>query len=152
MMGVPCFLSCLTRTSANSRTKTLLPSSVVYLRSLPPVHHELPKTEIIFPVKYLIRGVPQPLDAPLPDIPPDPSSPKYQAHMAKIAGCADCHTPMVQGDEVKGMGLAGGQLFRGPWGRVASADITPDETGVKNYTEDFFSCRCCAPASSMASR
>ena len=113
-------------------------SLVVYLRSLPPVHHELPKTEIIFPVKYLIRGVAQPLDAPLPDIPPDPSSPKYQAHMAKIAGCADCHTPMVQGDEVKGMGLAGGQLFRGPWGRVASANITPDETGVKNYTEDFF--------------
>jgi mono/diheme cytochrome c family protein len=113
-------------------------SIVVYLRSVPPVHHELPKTEIIFPVKYLIRGVPQPLTSPVPDISPDPNSPKYQAHMAKISGCADCHTPSVQGEQVKGMTLAGGQPFKGPWGNVASANITPDDTGIKNYTADFF--------------
>ena len=35
-------------------------SIVVYLRSLPPVHSQLPNTEIIFPVKYLIRSVPEP--------------------------------------------------------------------------------------------
>ena len=58
--------------------------------------------------------------------------------MAKIDGCADCHTPTVQVEEVKGMGLAGGQPFRGPWGNVASANITPDDTGIRNYTEDFF--------------
>jgi mono/diheme cytochrome c family protein len=113
-------------------------SIVVYLRSVPAVHHELPKTEIIFPVKYLIRGVPQPLEAPVPDIPPDANSPKYQAHMAKIAGCADCHTPSVQGEDVKGMALAGGEAFRGPWGYVATANITPDDTGIRNYTEDTF--------------
>lgn len=33
-------------------------SIVVFLRSLPPVRNPLPKTEIIFPVKYLIRSVP----------------------------------------------------------------------------------------------
>jgi len=33
-------------------------SIVVYLRSVPPVHHELPKTEIIFPVRSIIRSVP----------------------------------------------------------------------------------------------
>ncbi len=33
-------------------------SIVVYMRSLPPVRNELPPTEIIFPVKYLIRSVP----------------------------------------------------------------------------------------------
>ena len=38
-----------------------LASVVVYLRSLAPaVHAELSKTEIIFPVKYLIRSVPEP--------------------------------------------------------------------------------------------
>jgi mono/diheme cytochrome c family protein len=113
-------------------------SIVVYLRSVPPVHHELPATEIIFPVKYLIRTVPQPLTAPVPDILPDANNPKYAAHMAKIAGCADCHTPTVQGEEVKGMGMAGGEPFRGPWGYVASANITPDDTGIKNYTQDIF--------------
>src|SRR5579864_7626037 len=38
-----------------------LASVVVYLRSLPAVHNPLPNTQIIFPVKYLIRNAPQPL-------------------------------------------------------------------------------------------
>jgi hypothetical protein len=29
-------------------------------------------------------------------------------------------------------------LFRGPWGSVASANITPDDTDIKNYSQDFF--------------
>src|SRR5271170_2513557 len=39
-----------------------LASLVVYLRSLPPVHRQQPPTQLIFPVKYLIRSVPQPLE------------------------------------------------------------------------------------------
>lgn len=113
-------------------------SLVVYLRSLPAVHHELPKTEIIFPVKYLIRNVPEPLTAPVPEINPDADPQKYAAHVARIAGCADCHTPHLRGDEVPGMTLAGGQPVIGPWGHPASANLTPDDTGIKNYTEDFF--------------
>ena len=42
-----------------------LASVVVYIRSLPPVNHPLPATDIIFPVKYLIRTVPQPITAPV---------------------------------------------------------------------------------------
>src|SRR5580693_1863594 len=38
-----------------------LASVVVYLRALPPLHNPLPPTDIHFPVKYLIRGVPQPV-------------------------------------------------------------------------------------------
>src|SRR3989441_6608255 len=38
-----------------------LASVVVYLRSLAPVKNPLPKTEIIFPVKYLIRNAPEPV-------------------------------------------------------------------------------------------
>src|SRR6202521_2023922 len=41
-----------------------LASLVVYLRSLPAVRNPLPNTEIIFPVKYLIRSVPEPLTVP----------------------------------------------------------------------------------------
>ena len=37
-----------------------------------------------------------------------------------------------------GLALAGGEPFRGPWGRVASANITPNDTGIKNYSQDFF--------------
>ena len=50
-----------------------LASVVVYRRSLPPVRNPLPNTEIIFPVKYLIRDVPHPLTSPVPA--PDLSDP-----------------------------------------------------------------------------
>src|SRR5262249_45995367 len=86
-------------------------SIIVYLRSLPPVKHESPKSEIIFPVKYLIRNVPQPLTAPVPEISPTADPLEYGAHVARIAGCGDCHTPQVQGKEVPGMELAGGTPF-----------------------------------------
>ena len=35
-----------------------LASVIVYLRSLPPVHKQRPATELVFPVNYLIRSVP----------------------------------------------------------------------------------------------
>jgi mono/diheme cytochrome c family protein len=113
-------------------------SIVVYLRSLPAVHHELPKTEIIFPVKYLIRSVPEPLTGAVAPINPDTEPQKYAAFMAKVAGCADCHTPQERGNAVPGMTLAGGEPMDGPWGKLSSANLTPDDTGIKNYTEDFF--------------
>ena len=40
-----------------------LASIIVYVRTLAPVRNVLPKTEIIFPVKYLIRNAPQPVTA-----------------------------------------------------------------------------------------
>ena len=115
-----------------------LASVVVYLRSLPPVRNELPTTEIIFPVKYLIRSVPQPLSAPVPDVPPDAGLVKYGAHLVSLAGCGDCHTSQIQGQNVAGMEFAGGQPFPGPWPMVASANITPDSTGISGYTDDSF--------------
>ena len=51
-----------------------LASVVAFLRSLPAVKNPLPSTEIAFPVKYLIRGVPNPLKGPV--TPPDLSSPE----------------------------------------------------------------------------
>ncbi len=48
-----------------------LASIVVYLRSLPPVRHELPTTEVIFLVKYLIRNAPEPVSGAVAS--PDPS-------------------------------------------------------------------------------
>src|SRR5579863_4307602 len=42
-----------------------LASVIVFLRSLPPVRNALPRTQIIFPVKYLMRSTPQPVTAPV---------------------------------------------------------------------------------------
>jgi mono/diheme cytochrome c family protein len=114
-----------------------LASVVVYLRSLPPVHSQLEKTEIIFPVKYLIRSVPEPVTAPVAS--PDPADRvKYGQYLVTIGGCGDCHTPQKRGQPVAGFAYAGGLLMRGPWGDVSTANITPDASGISYYDEALF--------------
>jgi mono/diheme cytochrome c family protein len=114
-----------------------LASIVVYIRSLPPVRNPLPKTEIIFPVKYLIRNVPQPLTAPVPA--PDLSSPvKRGEYLVRMAVCANCHTPAVRGQSIAGMDFAGGFTLNGALPAVTSANITPDPSGISYYDENLF--------------
>jgi mono/diheme cytochrome c family protein len=112
-------------------------SVIVYLRSLPAVRSELPKTEIIFPVKYLVRNAPRPLSAPVAEAAfPDPV--KRGEHLVQLAGCLDCHTPSDKGSPLPGMKGAGGEGFEGPWGFLASANITQDESGIPYYDEALF--------------
>jgi mono/diheme cytochrome c family protein len=114
-----------------------LASIVVYIRSLPPIRNSLPKTEIIFPVKYLIRNAPQPLTAPVP--PPDLSSPvKRGEYLVRMAGCATCHTPQQRGQSNAAMAFAGGFTFNGPLPTVTSGNITPDPSGIPYYDENLF--------------
>ena len=113
-------------------------SIVVYLRSLPPVRNPLPPTEIIFPVKYLIRGVPQPVTSPVPDLAPNSDAVARGAYLVNMAACSNCHTPFDKGRDVPGMAFAGGFLLSGAWGSVAAANITPDPSGISYYDEALF--------------
>ncbi len=114
-----------------------LASIVVYLRSLPPVRNALPKTEIIFPVKYLIRSVPEPLTKPVP--PPDRSTQvKRGEYLVRIADCDGCHTPQQRGESNLALAFAGGFEFEGPLPTVTSANITPDPSGISYYDEELF--------------
>jgi mono/diheme cytochrome c family protein len=113
-------------------------SIVVYLRSLPPVQRRQPATEIVVPVRYLIRSVPEPLNAPVPA--PNLSTPaKRGAYLMTIGACGDCHTPQDDhGQPIPGLEFAGGFVFDGPWGRVASANLTPDPSGIPYYDVALF--------------
>ncbi len=114
-----------------------LASVIVYLRSIPPIRKALPPTEIIFPVNYLIRTVPQPITEPVPE--PDLSTPvKRGQYLVTVAGCTDCHTPQTKGQPIRGLEFAGGFILEGPWGRLASANITPDASGISYYDEAMF--------------
>jgi len=88
-----------------------LASIVVYLRSLPAVRNPLPATEIIFPVKYLIRSAPEPITSPVaaPDL---SDQVKRGAYLVKMAVCADCHTPQSQGQPVAGMEFGAEKCLR----------------------------------------
>jgi mono/diheme cytochrome c family protein len=114
-----------------------LASIVAYLRSLPPVHNPLPKTEIIFPVKYLIRNAPQPLTAPVPT--PDSSTAvKRGEYLVRMASCGSCHTRTDRGVSNPALAFAGGFSFNGALPSVTSANITPDATGISYYDENLF--------------
>jgi mono/diheme cytochrome c family protein len=115
-----------------------LASIIVYLRTLAPVRQQQPATEIVFPVRYLIRSVPEPLDAPVPA--PDLSTAeKRGAYLVTIGACANCHTPQDQrGQPIPGMDFGGGFVFEGPWGRVASANLTPAPSGIPYYDVALF--------------
>jgi mono/diheme cytochrome c family protein len=114
-----------------------LASVIVYLRSLPPVHHELPATALIFPVKYLIRSAPQPVTAPVRG--PDPSDRlAWGKYMVTIAGCEDCHTPNNHGQEIPGMSFAGGMVLKTARSQAAAANITQDASGIPYYDEAVF--------------
>jgi len=114
-----------------------LASVIVYLRSLPPVRRAIPKTELIFPVKYLIRSAPHPLSGTVPA--PDLSTPvKRGDHLVTLGGCRDCHTPQHNGQRMTELDLAGGFFLRGPWGEMASANITQAPSGIPYYDEGLF--------------
>lgn len=115
-----------------------LAAVIVYFRSLPPLRNPLPKTEIIFPVKYLIRGVPQPVTSSVAEIPATSDPVQRGAHLVNMAGCSDCHTPQEKGKEIPGLTFAGGFPFPGPWGNVSSANLTPDASGIPYYDEALF--------------
>ena len=115
-----------------------LASIIVYLRTLPPVRNLLPKTEIIFPVKYIMRNEPQPVTAPVAA--PDVSDPvKRGRFLVNLTGCADCHTPVDSHHvPIPGLDFSGGQVLHAPWGTVASANLTPDPSGIPYYDQAMF--------------
>lgn len=111
-----------------------LASIIVYLRTIRPAHNPLPKSEIPFPLSRLINGVPRPLTEPVP--PPDSSSPARRGeYLARIADCAGCHTPRDdRGRPIAALAYGGGNKV----GPVATANITPDPTGISYYDEATF--------------
>lgn len=106
-----------------------LASVVVYLRSLAPVLNPLPKSEINFPVNYLVRGVPEPVTHPVQGT--DPSDTMARGKYLVTLGCG-CH------DAKKQLHFAGGEKLVGPWGDLTSVNITPDPSGIGYYSESTF--------------
>src|SRR5215470_2350195 len=79
-----------------------LASVIVYVRSIPPVRNQLPKTEIAFPVNLLIRDTPRPINSLIP-APYLPDQVHRGAYLVQLAGCAGCHTPSVNGKPIAGL-------------------------------------------------
>ena len=112
-----------------------LASIVVFLRSVPPSHSDLPANKIPFLFARLVQTGPKPVTEPVPE--PDRSAPaKYGGYLVRMATCSDCHTPLnPKFQPIPGLAMAGGN----PIGEgVNSANITPDASGIGYYDEALF--------------
>jgi mono/diheme cytochrome c family protein len=102
---------------------------VAYLRSVKPVRNNVPKSVYRIPLQ---AGKPV---GQVADISPTDKI-AYGKYQVRIGHCMECHTPFVKGHpDLKNLLGAGGRAFKGPWGKVVSANITPDKsTGIGNWT------------------
>ena len=110
-----------------------LDAIIAYLKAQPPVRHRVPKSRYDIP---LPPGYGAPVTHVVAPAPGDTIS--YGRYLANIGHCMDCHTPRKSdGMLVLDKTGAGGQVFKGPWGKSVAPNITPDEsTGLKKWTDE----------------
>lgn len=114
-----------------------LASVIVYLRSIEPVRNSVPKTMI----PEVMKGMLPPHEPLTPSVPaPDMSNQVQRGqYLVTLSNCVSCHTPMSpEGQPMMQLAFAGGLPFKGPWGEVTSANITPDASGISYYDEALF--------------
>jgi mono/diheme cytochrome c family protein len=100
-------------------------SVVAFVRTLKPIRNQVPAKHLDFPVNFIAKFIPKPLDGPVAA--PDPANRlEYGHYLARIGGCYECHTPHVdKGGIDESRPFAGGWEMKGPWGRVVTANLTP---------------------------
>ena len=111
---------------------TDLAAIVAFLRTLPPIENDAPKSvyNIPLPPAY---GPPV---THVADIPRGPTA-EYGRYMAgPIAHCLECHTTFgPQGPMYDGHLGQGGLAFPGPWGVSVAPNITNGPDGLANYSD-----------------
>jgi cytochrome c553 len=114
-------------------------SVVAYLRTIPAVANKVPERILPGPLPIIVRFMPKTLSGPVEE--PNKADPKaYGEYLATVGGCRSCHTPVDSKHQpLPGMAFAGGQEFQIPGGPlVASANLTPDSTGLGRRTKAEF--------------
>src|SRR5678815_4322700 len=118
-----------------------LASIIVYIRSLAPVRNAPGKTNIPFPLRYLIKSTPEPVYGAV-NAPDQSTSAARGAYLVRMGSCSDCHTPQERGKPMTGLEFAGGFILDGPTGMVVSSNITPDASGISYFDENMFIHAC----------
>jgi len=114
-----------------------LSAIIAYVRSLKPIENTVPDHQLNFPLNLIVRTIPGPYTSQ-PE--PNKNNPyEYGKYLVNAAGCIECHTQKVKGENLKGMEFAGGWEVQAPGGVIRSANITPEEeTGIGLWTKDIF--------------
>ncbi|MBI5524958.1 MAG: cytochrome c [Deltaproteobacteria bacterium] len=115
-----------------------LEAIVAYLRTLPPNDNKPPRTDLNFPVNFIVNRMP--VESAPQKRPKSSDGVAYGKYMVTIGGCGDCHTPRKGADAVEGMFLAGGTEMPLPGGGIIRpTNITPDaDTGIGAWSKKDF--------------
>lgn len=111
---------------------------IAYLRTLPAIENEVPERVLDFPLNFIVHTIPANKQAKIKR--PDTTDVvKYGEYMATMASCSDCHTPMEKDENGNMLLLSGGNEFKSSDGSIVrTANLTPHETGLKNWTKEQF--------------
>lgn len=109
-----------------------LAAVVAFLRTLPPVENEVPKSEYRIPLPPAYGPPVTSVAAPAPG-----ATAEYGAYVAgPLAHCMECHTPMgPQGPLLDSALGQGGFVFRGPWGESVASNLTSHPDGLADYSD-----------------
>ena len=110
-----------------------LAAIVAFLRTLPAVENETPKSTYRIPL-------PPAYGPPVESVaaPPRGVTVEYGRYLAgPVAHCMECHTPMSpQGPMLETDLGRGGFEFHGPWGISVASNITSSQDGLAGYTDE----------------
>lgn len=111
-------------------------SIIAYLRTLEPIESHPDVSKPDFPMNFILNTIPQKPE--FTSIPPKTDVVSYGRYLTSAASCYECHTRQEKGKFI-GKDFAGGFEFKFPDGSVLrSANITPHETGIGNWTKEQF--------------
>ncbi|GAA4452397.1 cytochrome c [Nibrella saemangeumensis] len=110
---------------------------IAYMRTLKPIKNEVKAPEFDFPLNFIVNTIPAKTEGGKR---PDPTNTvEYGKYLVAFASCIECHTKAdAQGQLLPGMEFAGGREFPLPTGTVRTANITPAQTGLANWTKEQF--------------
>lgn len=109
---------------------------IAFLRTLEPVETHHPESKASFPFNLILRTMPK--KAQLNSKPDKSQTVAYGKYMFTAAACAECHTQFEKGKFVGPVG-GGGREFLLPDGSIVRApNLTPHETGIKQYNKKQF--------------
>jgi hypothetical protein len=112
-------------------------SVIAYIRTLPAIQSDPPKSKPNFPVSMIMKTLPaKNMFKPKPD----PSNTvEYGKYLVEMASCTDCHSPSDGGKPIEGKYLSGGVEIPLPGNTVVRThNLTPDETGLGQWTKEQF--------------
>lgn len=108
---------------------------VVYLRTLPPVHHELPPMQWDAAARARVAAQLKPLTAPVAD--PGSGPLERGRYLVQLADCQGCHTSWYSKRQ-PGLYGGGNEIVSGER-KAFSTNITPDPSGVMADRAGFIS-------------